>query len=161
MSAKYGRLTPIKRVCRNKHGSWKWLFQCECGKKTITYLSRVRAGRCFSCGCLNAELIKTRFIKHGKCINSTRTSEYDSWLHMKDRSLNVNHVSYRHYGGRGITICNRWINSFANFYSDMGDKPTIKHTLDRINVNGNYEPSNCRWATRSQQMRNRRPLCRA
>jgi hypothetical protein len=81
---------------------------------------------------------------------------YDCWVAMKARCLNSQHPMYKHYGARGITVCNQWISSFETFLHDMGSKPTVKHTLDRINVNGNYEPGNCRWATIQEQQKNRR-----
>jgi hypothetical protein len=89
---------------------------------------------------------------HGKW----KSPEWNSWNHMKQRCLNPNHVKYPEYGGRGITVCERWL-KFENFYFDMGDKPSSIHTLDRIEVNGNYEPSNCKWSTPKEQSNNRRP----
>jgi len=87
----------------------------------------------------------------------TRRSEYNTWENMKSRCYNKNNKCYHYYGGRGIKVCDRWLNSFENFYIDMGKKPTPKHSIDRFpNNNGNYEPSNCRWATQKQQVGNRR-----
>lgn len=88
---------------------------------------------------------------HGKI----STTEYSSWSHMKNRCTNINNDSWDYYGGRGITICERWL-SFQNFYADMGDKPTPKHTVDRVDNSLGYFPKNCRWATRTDQARNRR-----
>ncbi len=85
----------------------------------------------------------------------TFTNEYQSWYNMKSRCLNPNASKYKHYGGRGITVCDEWL-QFINFYADMGDKPTPKHTIERINNDGNYEPSNCKWATYSEQNKNLR-----
>lgn len=92
--------------------------------------------------------------RHGHSCGGRRTPEYRSWKAMKTRCTNTNFPTFKHYGGRGIRICDRWINSFENFFADMGPKPTPKHSLDRIDNNGNYEPSNCRWATQDQQVRN-------
>lgn len=90
--------------------------------------------------------------------NQSRTSEYWAWVNMKRRCYYEKYRKFKDYGGRGITVCKRWLNSFENFIADMGKKPTAKHTLDRINVNGNYEPGNCRWATWKQQGTNKRKL---
>lgn len=84
------------------------------------------------------------------------TKEYTAWDHMKSRCSNPKYKNYHNYGGRGITVCERWLKSFENFYQDMGPAPTIKHSLDRLNNNGNYEPSNCKWSTCIEQQRNRR-----
>lgn len=89
-----------------------------------------------------------------KSIPRSRTPEYSSWASMIRRCTNEKAFAYHRYGGRGITVCKRWLNSFENFLSDMGLRPSIKHSLDRINNDGNYEPSNCRWATIDQQMAN-------
>lgn len=86
-----------------------------------------------------------------------RSPEQNAWSNMKTRCYNPNSANYKYYGARGITVCARWLKSFDYFLKDMGPKPTPQHSLDRINVNGNYTPKNCRWATQSQQMRNRRP----
>lgn len=90
---------------------------------------------------------------HGES-HSYRTTEYNSWTSMKMRCLQPSHDSYPRYGGRGITVCARWIGSFENFLADMGRKPTAEHSLDRINGKGNYEPDNCRWATKAEQAAN-------
>ena len=91
-------------------------------------------------------------VTHGRC----RTPEHNAWCHMKCRCNNLDAADWKYYGGRGISVCARWDDSFAAFLADMGPKPSPRHSLDRINVDGDYEPSNCRWATHTQQMRNTR-----
>lgn len=94
--------------------------------------------------------------RENRLVNGVERKEYRAWLSMRSRCLFPSHKSYQDYGGRGIKICDRWIEDFNAFFIDMGEKPTPKHTLDRIDTNGNYEKSNCRWATQKEQCRNRR-----
>jgi hypothetical protein len=89
------------------------------------------------------------------CVGHRKRPEYGSWRAMKDRCLNPRHSAYDRYGGRGVTICERWL-TFANFFADMGPRPTPEHSLDRVDANGNYEPENCRWATDAEQNQNSR-----
>ncbi len=130
---------------------WSWNCVCRCGNHVIVLHKRLMCGATKSCGCLQPEVAKKIVTKHDAC----NTREYRAWGAMKTRCLNSNINGWHYYGGRGITICERWINSFENFLADMGICPPGL-TLDRIDVNGNYEPSNCRWATWELQRTNKR-----
>jgi hypothetical protein len=134
----------------SKNEKQHWLFICNCGNQKILRKDRITSGVINSCGC---DSKNTRFQKTHGIPNQDRT--YRSWRRMKTRCLNKNYQDYDNYGGRGIKVCDRWINSFENFFHDMGERPA-RMTLDRINVNGNYELSNCRWATHEQQCNNTR-----
>lgn len=156
---KENRLSFIKEVKeRHPQGYKMALYACKCGSKKVCVISFVKRGKCRSCGCIGRELNKekAKISKHGHARKSALTPEYYSWSAMKQRCSNYKHVKYKDYGGRGIKVCARWEKSFKNFINDMGLKPTKRHTIDRIDVNGNYEPKNCRWATPKQQRANQR-----
>lgn len=129
-----------------------WLVQCECG--TIKTVIGSNLGHTRSCGCLQRELAKAQFTTHSHGSTRARSREYGSWRAMKDRCLCPSNVNFANYGALGITICERWVNSFGSFLADMGPRPP-RTSLDRINGKGNYEPGNCRWATPKQQTDNR------
>lgn len=144
----FGKLIVEFRVeKRSSSGCIQYSCLCECGNRTITESNRLRKGRVLSCGCLQLESA----IKHGMWNKPV----YKTWVSLIQRCLNPNSTSYPKYGGRGIKVCDRWKESFQNFYDDMGDRPSINHSIDRKDVNGNYEFSNCRWATSKEQGRNR------
>jgi hypothetical protein len=132
------------------------LCKCECGKEKEANLKDIRSGKTRSCGCGIGESTIARCTTHGQAKRNNRTSEHGIWSGMKSRCYDSNSTSYPYYGARGITVCDRWINSFENFYEDMGPKPGPEYSIDRIDVNGNYEPGNVRWATPQQQAMNRR-----
>lgn len=163
---KIGRLSVIGEAPKHpSSGRVRWLCRCDCGAEVIVTGSNMREGATSSCGCLQRERTgasaATR-VKHGHAKSGggnkrLTTPEYRSWKAMLERVRNSNAPNYHLYGGRGISICDRWLgpDGFANFLADMGERPKGK-TLDREEVNGNYEPGNCHWATAKEQRANQR-----
>lgn len=143
----FGRLTVIAFA-----GKQRWYVRCECGVTGTKNGMDLRSGDSKSCGCLKREQLGDRRRTHGKC----KTPEYRAWSHMIGRCENPTDHKFPIYGGRGITIAPRWRESFEAFLEDMGPRPSSRHSIDRIDVNGNYEPTNCRWATTKEQGRNTR-----
>lgn len=140
----FGRLTALEIDSINKSYYWKCL--CDCGNRVIIQGNKLRSGRTKSCGCI---------VKVKKGLSTS--PEYGTWSSMIQRCYDSKCRSYKNYGGRGITVCERWKSSFFNFLEDMGKRP-IEKTLDRINNDGNYEFSNCKWSTKSEQAQNRRKI---
>ena len=128
---------------------------CDCGNIKEIPPYRLISGDTKSCGCLRTKKLNEFSYRHGQG-GFNKTSEYRTWKGMKYRCFGKNCKAYKNYGGRGITVCERWKDSFHNFYSDMGKRPSNLYSIDRINNDGNYEPSNCRWATRKEQNSNTR-----
>ena len=149
---KYGRFTVLSRDPEKK---LKWICECSCENRTIksVWHTGLANGTTLSCGCLRRELAPTRAkVKHG---HAGKSSEYTAWGNMKGRCLDTKNREYPNYGGRGIKICERWL-AFENFIADLGLKPTPEHSLDRIDVNGPYEPGNVKWSSRKEQNNNKR-----
>ena len=144
---KFNKLTILEETPQRKHGHKIWKFLCECGNICFAEMRNVKSNKTKSCGCLRGEQETGLSVRNMK--------EYRVWIDMKTRCFNSNSKAYKYYGQRGITVCDSWKNSFLTFLKDMGECPKGL-TLDRINNDGNYEPNNCRWATRYQQIHNRR-----
>lgn len=154
---RFGKLVVVKSTGKNTAGRYLWECICDCGKHIVLRSDLLRRGISDNCGCLTKEKMSRWGLKHGKTINGNPNGNttYVSWKGMKQRCCNPNSDQYHYYGARGVTVCDRWINSFENFLEDMGERPEGL-TLDRIDSNGNYEPGNCRWADYYIQNNNKR-----
>jgi len=142
---RFKRLTVLERGPNSKSNATQWFCLCDCGNVVVVIGKHLKSGHTNSCGCWKI-YVNTR---HG----GYNSREYKAWIGMKSRCNDKHSVGYSCYGGRGIKICNKWLNSFENFLKDVGKCPTGL-TLDRINNNKGYEPNNCRWATKEQQFAN-------
>lgn len=150
---RFGKLKVIEKVDKDKYGHTRWLCECDCGNKKIISGKSLRNGHTQSCGCYHKKQISKLNLKHGK----SNLRIHKIWSNIKQRCFNENNLRYQYYGARGITICNEWKDDFMSFYNWAmmnGYKDNL--SIDRIDVNGNYEPSNCRWATQSEQNANTR-----
>ena len=149
---RFGRWAVLARAGSRYGRQPTWLCRCDCGTERIVLGASLRSGNSRSCRCLSRELTAVRSKRHGW----HGTPTYCSWASMLTRCTNPRHDNFPNYGGREITVCDRWRNHFDAFLADMGPRPR-GHTLDRIDPSGSYEPSNCRWASAATQSQNQRP----
>lgn len=158
IDSRFGRLI-VKAYAGKPASEHRWFCVCDCGNSLEVGGSNLRTGNTSSCGCLRLERCKASNTTHG---HSRKTREgYGSWAAMLSRCLNPKATFYAAYGGRGIEVCNRWrhgegdLSAFECFLADMGPRPSLEHSIERINIDGHYEPQNCHWATDYEQVRNR------
>lgn len=147
---KFNRLTAIKYSHKQHPRNHYWLYKCDCGEEKIIRKNHVSSNKTLSCGCYSQDRKDNM-----KLTAVTRTPIYHIWENIKYRCNSSKNSAYKDYGGRGIRICERWM-KFENFLEDMKERPSLEHSVDRIDNNGDYEPSNCRWATNKEQSRNTR-----
>ena len=149
---RFGRLA-VLRMSRRRNGTLAmWWCRCDCGNVKTYNGSDLRKGHSRSCGCLQRDTVSAIRGKHRDCASA----EFRAWANMLTRCYNLRLPAAKHYSGRGIGVCDRWRHSYENFLADMGRRPSSELSLDRINNDLGYSPDNCRWATRSEQMKNRR-----
>lgn len=150
----FGRLKILRPVDGGDPKYKYWESLCDCGNKHVCVTGSLTSGRTKSCGCLQRQRV-TEKATHGEASGKRgATKEYRTWIRIKDRCYNQDAVSYPNYGGRGIKVCSRWLHSYENFISDMGRAPSKDHSIERKNINKDYTPKNCSWATKLEQMNN-------
>lgn len=158
---RFGRLVSIKQV-GSRRGKALWLCQCDCGNTVEIVGQRIRRGMTRSCGCLQKEEASAKRLRHGATQRNSRWPEWGIYRAMINRCHREKTHNFHNYGGRGIVVCDRWRFGDANssgfecFIADMGRRPAPELSIDRKDHDGNYEPSNCRWATSSEQRKNQR-----
>ena len=148
---RFGRLVALQPTATRSGGGIVWQCECDCGAYTFVTVGRLQSTNTTSCGCRKKSVLGVSTTKHGG--HGTRT--YRIWKSLRNRCNNTKGADYKNYGGRGIAVCSRW-DDYANFLSDMGEAPE-ELTIERVNNDGNYEPDNCKWATRLEQRHNQRP----
>lgn len=153
---RFERWTVLSRGKSDRWGQASWLCECDCGQRREVRGYDLRAGRSVSCSCLSVELLKGRVVTHGM----TNDPVYKSWQDAKARCTNPNNSHWEYYGGRGVEMVKEWMDSFEKFYAHIGPKPSERHTLDRVDPDGNYAPGNVRWATAREQRLNQRRMKR-
>ena len=151
LGQRFGAWTVIGFAGANGNGQTCWHCRCDCGTERDVVAQTLREGLTKSCGCQKGIAIARARTKHGR----SNTKGYWRWAGMIARCTQKNHAAWKYYGGRGIRVCERWLD-FQTFLANMGEPPTPKHSIDRIHNDGNYEPGNCRWATAVEQIKNRR-----
>lgn len=158
---KFKRLTVIGRPFNVRVGTAQKRMQhavcrCECGAVIVARCSILKIGRLYSCGCYHSDELRERNTKHGLAPRSKEPKPYDTWIHIRERCYDPRHKSYKHYGGRGIEVCDEWRDTpeaFCKWAEENGWSPDL--TIDRIDNEGNYEPGNCRFVTQAENNRNR------
>ena len=150
---RFGRLTVVEYVGRTRHGHVVWKCACECGGSSTPTTQSLRCGHARSCGCIASEKA-SKMGRAKRTHGMSKSREYAAWARAIGRCSREDDKAYRYYGGRGIRVCDEWQDSFEAFFAHIGPRPSSAHTLDRIDVNGNYEPGNVKWSTITEQLRN-------
>ena len=151
---RYGKLVVVAASSERRHRKVLWQCACDCGGHTLATTGNLHSGNSKSCGCEKRQAWVRARTSHGHTRSRDQTRTYNSWMMMRTRCHNQNFPRWKEWGGRGITVCDQWRNSFETFLADMGERPDGR-TLDRIDNAGNYEPGNCRWATAKEQEANK------